>query len=58
MTKEAAELVIQASSVGNSGEILFLDMGKAVNILQLAKKMIFLYGLNFVDENKDNSKNL
>lgn len=55
--KEAAELVIQASSIGKSGEILFLDMGKAINILELAKKMIFLYGLNFVEENKDHSKN-
>ena len=36
--KEAAELVIQASSIGKSGEILFLDMGKAINILELAKK--------------------
>ena len=32
-------------------------MGNAVNILQLAKKMIFLYGLNFVEENNDNSEN-
>lgn len=41
---EAAELVIQATSLSKSGEILVLDMGEPVKILDLAKKMITLSG--------------
>ncbi|NOZ69345.1 MAG: polysaccharide biosynthesis protein [Deferribacteres bacterium] len=41
---EAVNLVLQASSIGNGGEIFVLDMGKPVKILDLAKRMISLYG--------------
>ena len=41
---EAVNLVLQASSIGNGGEIFVLDMGKPIKILELAKRMISLYG--------------
>ena len=42
---EASELVIQSSSLTNGREVFLLDMGKPIKILDLAKKMINLYGL-------------
>lgn len=42
---EAAQLVIQASSMGQGGEIFVLDMGEPVKIVDLAKEMIRLAGL-------------
>lgn len=42
---EAVELVIQAGALGEAGDIFILDMGKPVNILELAKNMIKLSGL-------------
>jgi len=42
---EAARLVIQAGAIGNDGEILVLDMGAAVRIVDLAADMIRLSGL-------------
>ena len=41
---EACQLVLEAGSMGNGGEIFVFDMGKAVTISDLAKKMIRLYG--------------
>ena len=41
---EAVNLVLQASVKGDGGEILVLDMGEPVKILDLAKRMISLYG--------------
>ena len=41
---EACELVLQAGSIGNGGEIFILDMGKPIKIVDLAKKMIELSG--------------
>ena len=41
---EAAQLVLQASSYAEGGEIFVLDMGKPVKIYDLAKKMIQLSG--------------
>ena len=41
---EAVSLVLQAAAMGNGGEIFVLDMGKPVKILNLAKRMISLYG--------------
>ena len=41
---EAVELVIQAGAIAKSGEVCILDMGKPVNIYQLAEKMIRLSG--------------
>jgi len=42
---EAAQLVIQAGSIGGNGEILLLDVGKSVRIVDLATDMIRLSGL-------------
>jgi len=42
---EAARLVIQAGIIGNGGEILMLDMGEPVRIVDLAADMIRLSGL-------------
>jgi FlaA1/EpsC-like NDP-sugar epimerase len=41
---EAAQLVVQAGALGDSGEILVLDMGEPVRILDLARRMIELSG--------------
>jgi UDP-N-acetylglucosamine 4,6-dehydratase len=41
---EACQLVLQAASIGRAGEILILDMGEPVKIVDLAKKMIQLSG--------------
>lgn len=48
---EAAQLVIQAGALAEDGEILLLDMGKPVRILDLARAMIELSGLTVADEN-------
>lgn len=42
---EAAQLVLQAGTMGKGGEIFILDMGEPVNILDLAKDTITLSGL-------------
>jgi len=41
---EACQLVLEASSMGNGGEIYIFDMGKPVKIIDLARKMIKLAG--------------
>lgn len=43
---EAAQLVIQAGSMGEGGDVFVLDMGQPVKITDLAKKMILLSGLS------------
>lgn len=42
---EASQLVIEAGSMGEGGEVFVLDMGEPVKIMDLAKKMISLSGL-------------
>lgn len=42
---EAAQLVIQSGSIAKGGDVFVLDMGKPVKIIDLAKKMIILSGL-------------
>ena len=39
---EACQLVLEAGTIGNGGEIYVFDMGKSVKIVDLAKKMIKL----------------
>jgi FlaA1/EpsC-like NDP-sugar epimerase len=46
---EAAQLVIQASSLAEGGEVFVLEMGKPVKIIDLAKRMIKLSGLTLKD---------
>ena len=53
---EAAQLVIQATSMSKGGEIFLLDMGDPVRIEDLAKQMIRLSGLkvkNLANPNGD-----
>ncbi|MBB6091612.1 FlaA1/EpsC-like NDP-sugar epimerase [Povalibacter uvarum] len=47
---EAAQLVLQAGSMGRGGDVFVLDMGKPVRIADLAKRMISLMGLTVRDE--------
>ena len=51
---EAAELVIQASSLANKGDIFILDMGEPIKIVDLAKRMIILSGFTVRDERNHN----
>jgi FlaA1/EpsC-like NDP-sugar epimerase len=50
---EAAQLVIQAGALADDGEVLLLDMGEPVRIIDLARLMIELSGLSVADD--DNS---
>lgn len=47
---EAVQLVLEAGTMGQGGEIYVFDMGKPVKIVDLAKKMVQLAGL---EEGKD-----
>lgn len=46
---EAAQLVLQAGAMGKGGDVFVLDMGEPVKIVDLAKKMIELSGLEVRD---------
>lgn len=51
---EAAQLVLQAGSMCQGGDVFVLDMGKPVRIDDLARRMIHLMGLTVRDdENSD-----
>ncbi len=41
---EACQLVVQAGAIGRGGEVLILDMGEAVKILDVAQRMIAMSG--------------
>lgn len=43
---EAAQLVIQAGAMGQGGDVFVLDMGESIKIMDLARRMIRLSGLN------------
>lgn len=51
---EAAQLVIQAGSMGQGGDVFVLDMGEPVRIAALAEKMIHLSGLSVRSERNPN----
>ena len=45
VTSEAVLLVMQAGAIGKGGEVFVLDMGEPIKILDLAKELIRLSGL-------------
>jgi FlaA1/EpsC-like NDP-sugar epimerase len=45
VTSEACQLVLQAGAMGKGGEVFVLDMGDPIKIVELAKSMIRLSGL-------------
>ena len=47
---EAAQLVIQAGAMAKGGDVFVLDMGDPVKILELAKRMIHLSGLEVKED--------
>ncbi len=51
---EAAQLVIQASALAQGGDVFLLDMGEPVRIIDLARRMIRLSGLEVQDEDHPN----
>ena len=53
---EAAQLVIQAGSIAQGGDIFVLDMGKSIKILDLAKRMVYLSGKEPVLNSNKNPK--
>lgn len=53
LTSEACQLVLQAASIAEGGELFVLDMGEPIKIVDLAKKMLLLsnkehLGIEFV----------
>ena len=49
MIPEACQLVLQAASIANGGELFILDMGRPVKIIDLAQKMIELSGRDDIE---------
>jgi FlaA1/EpsC-like NDP-sugar epimerase len=47
---EAAALVLQAGAMGSGGDVFVLDMGSPVKIVDLARRMIHLSGLEVRDD--------
>lgn len=47
---EAVQLVIQAGAMAKGGDVFVLDMGESVKIVDLAKKMVSLAGLQLKDQ--------
>ena len=52
--KEAAELLLQASTMAQGGDVFLLDMGKPVKIYDLAQQMIELSGLKIKNDRNPN----
>ena len=52
---EAAQLVIQSSSLSKTGNTFVLNMGKEIKIIDLAKQMIRLQGHNPIYKNEQKS---
>jgi len=46
---EAAQLVMQAGAMASGGDVFVLDMGEPVKILELAKRMVHLSGMEVKD---------
>ena len=53
---EASQLVIQAGAIGMGGDVFVLDMGEPIRILDLAKRMIHLSGLEIKDDSHPNGE--
>ena len=51
---EAAQLVIQAGALATGGDVFLLDMGEPIKIVELARKMVELSGLDIKDEENPN----
>lgn len=47
---EAVQLVLQSGAIGETGDVLILDMGEPVRIVDLAKDMIRLSGQRYPDD--------
>ncbi len=47
---EACQLVLEAGTMGNGGEIYVFDMGESIKIFDLAKNMISLSGLRYPED--------
>ncbi|SFH99484.1 NDP-sugar epimerase, includes UDP-GlcNAc-inverting 4,6-dehydratase FlaA1 and capsular polysaccharide biosynthesis protein EpsC [Collimonas sp. OK307] len=47
---EAAQLVLQASAMGQGGDVFVLDMGDPVKIIDLATRMVHLSGLDVLSD--------
>jgi len=50
---EASSLVLQAGEMSSGGEVFILDMGEQIKIYDLAKKLIYLSGRNYTEEEDD-----
>jgi len=46
---EAAQLLLQAGAMGSGGDVFVLDMGQPIRIIDLARRMIHLSGLEVRD---------
>lgn len=53
---EAAQLVIQAGAMGLGGDVFVLDMGEPIRIVDLAKRMVHLSGLEIRDDAHPNGE--
>ena len=52
--KEAAKLVIEASSLLNGGDVFLLDMGKPLKVKDLAEQLVLMSGLSIKNKSNPN----